>query len=60
MGLGFSLAAGIKLRFSPQVSVDPGLRVYFQKINLENYDLTKPAFSIFVRLSLADFFSSYE
>jgi len=60
MGVGFSVAAGIKFQLSKQFSFDPGVRIYYQKINLEGYDVMKPAFSIFFRLSLADFFSSYE
>lgn len=60
LGLGLSAAFGVKMKFNDQVSVDPGFRVYFQKIKLEGYDLMKPAFSIFVRLSLTDFFTSYE
>ncbi len=60
MGLGFSAAVGVKMLFSDQVSVDPGFRVYFQKIKLDGYQLMKPSFSIFVRLSLADFFTNYE
>ncbi len=60
MGLGASIAAGIRLRFNNKVSVDPGIRFYYQKIKLEGYNLMKPAFSIFVRLSLTDFFSSNE
>ena len=60
MGLGFSAAVGIKLQFSPQVSVDPGFRIYYQKIKLEGYEEYRPSFSVFVRLSLADFFSDYE
>lgn len=60
IGFGFSAAAGIKLRFNNQVSVDPGFRVYFQNVNLEGYDLMKPAYAFFVRLSLADFFTEYE
>lgn len=60
MGIGFTAAAGIKLRFSDQISVDPGFRVYFQNIRLENYELMKPAFAFFVRLGLADFFGDYE
>jgi hypothetical protein len=60
MAMGFSIAGGVKLQFSKQFSFDPGFRIYFQNIKLERYDLMKPAFSIFFRLSLADFFSSYE
>jgi len=60
MGVGFSVAAGIKFQLSQQFSFDPGIRIYYQKIKLEGYDVMKPAFSIFFRLSLADFFSSYE
>jgi len=60
LGFGLSAAFGVKMRFNDQVSVDPGFRVYFQKIKLEGYDLMKPAFSVFVRLSLTDFFTSYE
>jgi hypothetical protein len=60
LGLGLSATFGVKMKFNDQVSVDPGFRVYFQKIKLENYDLMKPAFSIFIRLSLTDFFTSYE
>jgi len=60
MGVGFSVAAGIKFQLSQQFSFDPGIRLYYQKIKLEGYDVMKPAFSIFFRLSLADFFSSYE
>ncbi len=60
MGLGFSVAAGVKFQLSHQFSFDPGIRIYYQRIKLEGYDVMKPAFSIFFRLSLADFFSSYE
>jgi len=60
MGVGFSVAAGIKFQLSKQFSFDPGIRFYYQKIKLEGYNVMKPAFSIFFRLSLADFFSSYE
>jgi len=60
IGFGFTAAAGIKLRFNNQISVDPGLRIYFQNVKLENYDLMKPAFAFFVRLGLADFFGDYE
>lgn len=60
IGLGFSAAVGVKMMFNDQISIDPGFRVYFQKIKLEGYELMKPSFSIFVRLSLADFFSTYE
>ncbi len=60
LGLGLSAAFGIKMKFNNQVSVDPGFRIYFQKINLEGYQQMKPAFSIFIRLSLTDFFSSDE
>jgi len=60
MGFGFSAAVGIKFQLSQQFSFDPGFRIYFQNIKLEGYDLMKPSYSIFFRLSLADFFSSYE
>jgi len=60
IGFGFTAAAGIKLRFNKQVSIDPGIRIYYQNINLENYDLMKPAFAFFIRLGLADFFGSDE
>lgn len=60
MGLGLSAALGVKLKFNDQVSVDPGFRIYYQKIKLEGYELMKPAFAVFIRLSLTDFFTSYE
>lgn len=60
IGLGISASAGIKLRFNDKISIDPGIRIYYQKISLEGYDLMKPAFAIFIRLGLADFFSSDE
>ncbi len=60
IGLGLSAALGVKMKFNDQVSIDPGFRIYFQKIKLDNYNLLKPAFSIFIRLSLTDFFTSNE
>lgn len=60
MGLGLSAALGVKLKFNDQVSVDPGFRIYYQKIKLEGYELMKPAYTVFIRLSLTDFFTSYE
>ncbi len=60
IGFGFSAAAGIKLRFNDKVSVDPGFRIYYQNVNLEGYELMKPAYAFFIRLGLADFFGNYE
>jgi hypothetical protein len=60
IGLGISAALGVKLVFNDQVSIDPGFRMYFQKVNLEGYQLMKPMCSLFVRLSLSDFFATYE
>ncbi len=58
LGWGVSAAVGLKMIFSETVSVDPGFRVYYQKINLERYQNFGLSYSIFVRLSLSDFFSS--
>lgn len=61
IGWGVSGAVGLKLVFSESVSIDPGFRVYYQTINLERYQRFGLSYSIFVRLSLSDFFtSSYE
>lgn len=60
IGLGFSAAIGVKLKFNDQVSIDPGFRLYYQKVKLEGYEIMKPAFAVFIRLSLTDFFTSYE
>ncbi|MCK5856820.1 MAG: hypothetical protein KAG64_04980 [Bacteroidales bacterium] len=56
IGWGVSAAVGLKMIFNETVSVDPGFRVYYQNVNLERYEEFKPAYSIFIRLSLSDFF----
>ena len=56
IGWGVSAAIGLKMIFNESVSIDPGFRVYYQKIKLEGYEEFKPAFSLFVRLSLSGFF----
>ncbi len=57
IGWGVSAAVGLKLVFNESVSIDPGFRVYYQKVNLEGYEEFKPSYSIFIRLSLSDFFA---
>ena len=57
IGWGVSAAVGLKLIFNESVSIDPGFRVYYQKVKLERYEEFKPAFSLFVRLSLSGFFA---
>ena len=56
IGWGVSAAVGLKMIFSDYVSIDPGFRVYYQTINLERYQNFGLSYSIFVRLSLSDFF----
>ncbi len=60
LGYGMSLAGGMRFRFNSQVSIDPGIRVYFQSVNLEGYQDLNPAFSFFIRLNLSDYFSATE
>ncbi|RUA28360.1 MAG: hypothetical protein DSY76_04490 [Bacteroidetes bacterium] len=57
IGWGISGAVGMKFVFNESVSIDPGFRIYYQKIKLEGYEEFKPSYSIFVRLSLSDFFA---
>jgi len=57
IGWGVSAAVGLKMIFNEQVSIDPGFRVYYQKVNLERYENFGLSYSIFVRLSLSDFFA---
>jgi len=60
IGWGVSAAAGVKLVFNESVSIDPGFRVYYQKVKLEGYEQFKPSFALFIRLSLSDFFAGGE
>jgi len=60
IGWGISAAVGLKMIFNETVSVDPGFRIYYQKIKLEGYEEFRPAFSIFIRLSLSGFFGGGE
>ena len=60
IGWGASLAAGLKMIFNDYVSIDPGFRVYYQSVNLEYYENLAFSYSFFVRLSLSDFFSTYD
>lgn len=60
IGWGVSAGGGLRLIFSEAVSIDPGFSVYYQKINLENYDQFRPGFLFYVRLSLTGFFAANE
>jgi len=60
IGWGVSAASGIKLIFNESVSIDPGFRVYYQKVKLEGYEQFKVAFAFFIRLSLSNFFAGGE
>ncbi|MBN2746946.1 MAG: hypothetical protein JXR34_09480 [Bacteroidales bacterium] len=60
VGFGINAGGGIKLLFSDKVSVDPGVELMYQKVNLEGYDQFKLGFMAFVRLSLTGFFIANE
>jgi hypothetical protein len=60
IGWGISAALGLKMAFSDYVSIDPGFRFYYQSVALDHYEKLSFSYSFFVRLSLSDFFGSYE
>ncbi|MCX6270392.1 MAG: hypothetical protein NTU44_04070 [Bacteroidetes bacterium] len=52
-GVGFGVFAtgGVRLIFSENISLDPGMTFYWQGINLGTYDGFRPCFNIFVRFT---------
>ena len=46
----------MKLIFNEMVSIDPGVRFYYQKINLEGYRQFRPGAIVYVRLSMNGLF----
>ncbi len=55
IGFGFFGGAGICLNFNEKVSLEPGIHVFYQSINLTGYDQYRINYSIFMRLILRDF-----
>jgi len=56
-GIGFGVfgGAGICLNFNEKLSIEPGLNVFYQSINLTGYDNYRLNYTLFVRLVLRDF-----
>ncbi|NVN94589.1 MAG: hypothetical protein HXX18_04805 [Bacteroidetes bacterium] len=56
-GIGFGVfgGGGVCLNFNEKLSIEPGLNVYYQSINLANYDQYRINYTLFVRLVLRDF-----
>lgn len=60
IGWGIHAGGGVKLAFNEKITIDPGIKIYWQKINLEQYQAFKPGLEIYVRLSLGSLISSNE
>lgn len=58
LGYGFLVGGGLKLYNPGGISIEPGANIYFKQISLENYKAFRPAFVVFVRFSLGDYFGS--
>ncbi|MBW6491790.1 MAG: hypothetical protein K0B15_11425 [Lentimicrobium sp.] len=58
-GIGFGIfgTLGGRFEFSPAVAIEPGIAVYYKKINLEAYNGFYPQFNIFVKLCFRDLVS---
>jgi len=50
IGFGIFLNGGMKLIVSEQVSIDPGVSIYYKNLNLEGYSDFKPDIYAYVRL----------
>jgi hypothetical protein len=59
VSIGATASGGLKMVFNENLSIDPGVQLYMQRINLEGYEKFRPGFVFFVRLSLAGFFANY-
>lgn len=55
IGFGFFGGCGINLNFNDNISVDPGLNLYYQSINLTGYDQYRLNYYLYVRLMLRNF-----
>ncbi|MCX6231974.1 MAG: hypothetical protein NTZ33_10570 [Bacteroidetes bacterium] len=55
VGIGFFCGGGISVYFNNNVSVEPGFNLYYQSINLTDYENYRLNYSIFVRLVLRNF-----
>jgi hypothetical protein len=60
VGWGINAGGGLRLIFNEYVSIDPGVTIYYQKINLERYEQFRPGVVFYVRLSLSGFFAATE
>jgi hypothetical protein len=60
VGWGISGTGGVKMIFNNGLSIDPGVQLLYQKINLEGYERYRPALVFFVRMSLTGFFVANE
>jgi hypothetical protein len=58
-GIGFGIfgTLGGRFEFSEAVAIEPGVSVYYKRINLESYDGFYPQFNVFVKLCFRDLVS---
>jgi len=56
ISFGFFGGCGLNLNFNDNVSVDPGLNIYYQSINLTGYEQYRLNYYLYVRLMLRNFF----
>lgn len=58
-GIGFGVFAstGVRLEFSPSISIEPGLSAHFMKINLDTQTSMAPQLNLYVKLILRDVLS---
>ena len=51
IGYGMFFSVGVQLIFNETITLDPGISVYFNSINLEGYQAFKLHYNIFIRFS---------
>lgn len=58
-GIGFGIfgTLGGRFEFSPAIAIEPGIAVYYKKINLEAYNGFYPQFNLFLKLCFRDLVS---
>lgn len=57
IGIGFFAGTGFKLKLNESISIDPGINIYYQKINIENYNDFRLSYYLFVRLCFRNLLS---
>jgi hypothetical protein len=55
IGFGFFGGCGVNLNFNDKISVDPGLNLYYQSINLLGYEQYRLNYFLYVRLMMRNF-----